>query len=84
MEDKAGTITTKVSCSGNHYVTDIQPINALRGGITMYYIALQQGWWTRFYAKAEKWACSSYCSIRDYETTMCAGSANVRHPAKTP
>lgn len=34
MEDKAGTITTKVSCSGNHYVTDIQPINALRGGVS--------------------------------------------------
>lgn len=32
MEDKAGTITTKVSDSNNYYVTDIQPINALRGG----------------------------------------------------
>ena len=32
MEDKAGTMTTKVSASDNYYVTDIQPINALRGG----------------------------------------------------
>lgn len=34
MEDKAGTITTKVSDSNNYYVTDIQPINALKGGVS--------------------------------------------------